>query len=291
MAKAVIPTLNICSLTNKPTAPNLFMASTFSAYLARHTNLHFPHKHSFYHLVYFAKGSGTHHIDFVNFTIAHGDIYFMVPGQVHTWSFSKQPDGFIINFSEEFINKLIANPRYLESFSFFTGIAAQQVINISKKIRPLITTLFEDILLEAQQDKPFAEDVIRTKMLQLFIQVQRQATPASTPADNYNNTVLYNFKKLIDDNYKTKKLTKHYAAMLYVTPNHLNALCKHATGRPAGEIIRERVLLEAKRLLVNANFSIAEIAAELDFSDNSYFGKFFKKYTGLTPETFRKQNI
>jgi len=79
--------------------------------------------------------------------------------------------------------------------------------------------------------------------------------------------------------------------MLYVTPNHLNALSKDITHRSAGELIRDRVILEAKRLLINAKMSISEIAAELDFIDNSYFTKFFKKYEGVTPEVFRKQVI
>ncbi len=76
--------------------------------------------------------------------------------------------------------------------------------------------------------------------------------------------------------------------MLFVTPNHLNALSKHVTGKPAGELIRDRVILEARRLLVNTGTTIAEVASELEFEDNSYFSKFFKKYTGQTPEAFRK---
>lgn len=105
------------------------------------------------------------------------------------------------------------------------------------------------------------------------------------------SVVLRNFQKLIDQNYKEKKLTKDYAALLYVTPNHLNALSKDVTGRSAGELIRDRILLEAKRLLINAKMTVSEIAAELDFIDNSYFTKFFKKYEGVTPEAFRKQII
>ncbi|MEJ7682130.1 MAG: helix-turn-helix domain-containing protein [Segetibacter sp.] len=108
---------------------------------------------------------------------------------------------------------------------------------------------------------------------------------------NYNSLLLRNFQKLIDRHYKEKKLTKDYAAMLYVTPNHLNALSKDVMGRSAGELIRDRLLLEAKRLLVNAEMTVSEIAFELDFEDNSYFSKFFKKYVGLTPEIFRKQII
>jgi AraC-like DNA-binding protein len=101
--------------------------------------------------------------------------------------------------------------------------------------------------------------------------------------------VLRNFQKLIDLHYKEKKLTKDYAALLYVTPNHLNALSKDVTGHSAGELIRNRVLLEAKRLLVNAEMNVSQIADELEFADNSYFSKFFKKYVGVTPEVFRKQ--
>jgi AraC-like DNA-binding protein len=102
---------------------------------------------------------------------------------------------------------------------------------------------------------------------------------------------MINFRQLIETNYREKKLTKEYAAMLYVTPNHLNALSKDVTGLSAGELIRDRILLEAKRLLINAQINISQIAAELGFIDNSYFTKFFKKYVGFTPEIFRKQII
>ena len=64
-----------------------------------------------------------------------------------------------------------------------------------------------------------------------------------------------------------------------LTPNHLNAICSDLLGQPAGTVIRERVILEAKRLLVNPESSVAAVADMLNFKDNSYFSKFFKKYT------------
>ncbi|MNY07174.1 HTH-type transcriptional activator Btr [compost metagenome] len=94
----------------------------------------------------------------------------------------------------------------------------------------------------------------------------------------------------MEKNFKEIRLPKAYAEQLFITPNHLNAICKSYIGSAAGEIIRERVLLEAKRLLVNKNLNINEIAIELNFNDNSYFTKFFKKATGLTPDEFRKNN-
>ncbi len=59
-------------------------------------------------------------------------------------------------------------------------------------------------------------------------------------------------------------------------------------GKTAGELIRDRVLLEAKRLLTNGDMSITELAYDLNFQDNSYFNRFFKKYADVTPEEFRK---
>jgi AraC-like DNA-binding protein len=84
------------------------------------------------------------------------------------------------------------------------------------------------------------------------------------------------------------RLPREYAALLYITPNHLNAVCRQMLNKSAGEVIRERMLLEIKRWLVNAEISISEIADKLSFQDNSYFSKFFKKYEGMTPEEFKK---
>ena len=80
--------------------------------------------------------------------------------------------------------------------------------------------------------------------------------------------------------------------MLHITPNHLNAVCTKVYGHSAGEHIRNRVMVEAKRLLVNMpGVTVAEIAYQLNFDDNAYFSRFFKKYAGETPEKFRKRRL
>lgn len=292
MPKRDLPTYNIQNLNDVPLSPKDFVADYFAKYLDEHQNLHFPHKHSFYHLVYFSKGSGSHSIDFVNFSVEAGQIYFMTPGQVHSWNFSAKPDGYIVNFSEQYINALVANPRYTDQFSFFSGIANQQVISIPADGRTRIEQILQTVVEEGNSKNNLKDDFARTALLQLFILVSRYTNiEDGKEKSNYNSVVLRNFQKLIEQHYKEKKLTKDYAAILFVTPNHLNALSKDVTGRSAGELIRDRILLEAKRLLINAKMSISEIAFELSFKDNSYFTKFFKKYEGAAPEAFRKQFI
>lgn len=289
MVKPHLPVYDICNLSDGPRTGQLLMVDRFGDYLAAHQHLVFPHKHSFYHLVYFTKGSGTHSIDFINFPVAAGQVYFMVPGQVHSWHFTGEIDGYIINFSEAFLNTFLANARYLEQFAFFSGNAKEQVLGVSNEDQAKLVTVFENILAENALAPANKEDMIRALLLQIFILLGRYNADGVPAARSANPLILFQFKKLVDLHYKEKKLPKEYADLLYITPNHLNALSKDLAGRPAGEIIRDRVLLEAKRLLVNASLTVAEIAADLNFADNSYFSRFFKKYEGVTPEDFRKQ--
>jgi len=96
---------------------------------------------------------------------------------------------------------------------------------------------------------------------------------------NFINTVKRNFKK--------ERSLQHYAAELAITAKYLTETVKEITGKSAGEVIDSFVIQEARMLLDNASFSIAEIADELNFSDQSFFGKFFKRHTGVSPKEYR----
>ncbi|RZL97837.1 MAG: AraC family transcriptional regulator, partial [Pedobacter sp.] len=93
MSNKAIPVYDICSLAEESSESLHFMADEFAHYLEQHPHLSFPHKHSFYHLVYFIKAAGRHSIDFVEFDAKSGQLYFMNPGQVHTWNFKGSIQG------------------------------------------------------------------------------------------------------------------------------------------------------------------------------------------------------
>ena len=216
----------------------------------------------------------------------------MIPGQVHSWSFEQEPDGYIINFSKDYFSSFLGSSTYFQSFSIFSGLADQQVITMPEDTGAELALCFEEILREGALIGAFGDDLVRTLLLKIFIKAERaNGHNIDAAASSYNHTIFRNFQKLIAEHYRTFKLPKEYAELLYITPNHLNALCKDIIGLSAGELIREQVILEAKRLLINLDLSIADIADKLNFSDHSYFIKFFKKHEGLTPEKFRKLNI
>ncbi|RRN76918.1 AraC family transcriptional regulator [Pseudoxanthomonas sp. SGD-10] len=290
--KNSIPVYDICAISES--ADRDVLISRFGDYSRHNKHLHLPHKHNFYHMVFFTKGSGNHTIDFNTFDVTPYQIYFMIPGQVHSWDFDGEIDGYIVNFSSQYYQSFLLKSDYLETFTFFSGEISDAAISLPLPLQQKVIALFEDIL-EAYNDDSvsrFKQDYIKLLILQVFILIETSNHQnIHQTYNNYNFTILKNFKKLLEQNYDKLRLPKDYAALLYITPNHLNALCNDILGISAGEFIRKRVLLEAKRLLVNLDISITEIAYRLNFSDNSYFTKFFKKMEGITPEEFRKKSL
>ena len=292
MAKATIPVYDICTIDQK-TAHRDLLIERFGTYLDKHYhNLHRAHRHSFYHLVLFTRGGGTHSIDFERFPVTPGQFYFMIPGQVHSWHFEGGVDGYIIHFNEMLLSSFLQNPQYLERFPFCRGNAEDGVCQLSAAANGEAIQLFESMLQEVQETSAHYLDVIRLRLMELFITIDRScAGKKEKNVPQQKRLLLRSFQQLIDKHFRTLKLPKEYADLLYVTPNHLNALCQDLLGKTAGDLIRQRILLEGKRLLTNADLTITEIAYELNFQDNSYFNRFFKKEVGMTPDEFRKQFI
>lgn len=287
--KNTIPVIDICNLDSNANDRKNILAADLATYITDHPALHNPHRHSCYHFVLFTDGVGSHSIDFEQFRVKPGQVYFMVPGQVHSWNFKSNINGFIVNFSEDLISAFLHNKQYLQQFSFFKGVAADSVINLPVSALQEAATICKHIITETADDKLLHTDMINSLLISFFIIVQRECKlPVGKIDIPQSMLVLSNFRSLVDEHFTEMKLPKDYASLLYITPNHLNALCTDLLGRSAGEVIRDRVLLEAKRLLVNAGSNISEIAYSLGFTDNSHFSKFFKKYEGLTPEAFRK---
>lgn len=265
------------------------LVDRFSAYLEKHKDLLFPHRHSFYHFVVFTQASGSYTIDFSRFEAKPWEAYFMSPGQIHEWAFGNVIDGYAVNFNESFFQSFLLRPSFFDRFSFFNGDAAQSVVRIPEDQRPFVREICERLLAAYDAGGTVEADYERVSLMHLLMLFEQYTAPyEKEQGKGYNGTLLRNFRQLIDQYYAEKRLPKDYADMLFVTPNHLNALCKEYLGVQAGELIRNRVLLEAKRLLVATNEPVASIAQRLGFNDSSYFTKFFKKSARITPEEFRR---
>ncbi len=287
------PVFDICSLTTNKLSDDLFNVDRFHGYVKNNPHVQKVHRHSFYHLVLFTSGKGKHVLDFETYPIKEGVIYFMRPNQAHQWMFEKEVDGYVINFSNTFFDRFAMSSFILDNFPFFSLLSENQVLELEDNTLQEVKQLFENILTEVHKrgDQAQTPIMIIAYLLQLFV-VSARSIKNQSPgysANNYNAVLLKKFLELIEENFRSIRLPKDYASMLYITSNHLNFICQEQVKTSAGELIRRRILLEAQRLLVNFELSVSSIALDLNFFDTSYFVKFFKKYTGITPENFRKQ--
>ena len=96
------------------------------------------------------------------------------------------------------------------------------------------------------------------------------------------------FHQLVDKLYIDSKNVSDYASQLNVTPNYLTTVIKEVNGKTAKDVIQQRLFLESKTMLSFTSLDIAEIAYTLNFQEPTRFTRFFKKYSGTTPNKFRK---
>lgn len=291
MTRERFPTIDIQVMCN--IGPEEVMVSRFSDYFELyHKNLDHPHRHNFYHLVYFTEGGGSHTIDFTKYPVQPRQIYFMHPGQVHSWDFEGKVEGFLVNFTDSFFKSFLLKVNYIESFSFFSGIESKYVLDLDEETANRIEPVFQELLVQSGLKSQFRPDLLRVMLLEIFlcIEINNQKYVSEQNIPHQYDTLIDNYQKLIEKHFLEIHLPNEYADMLSITPNHLNAVCKERLGMKAGELIRRRILLEAKRLLVNRELSVSQVAYSLNFNDNSYFTRFFKKNIGQTPEEFRNSH-
>ena len=116
----------------------------------------------------------------------------------------------------------------------------------------------------------------------------RQGSHIAAPK-NRNDEYFSRFIRCLYENYKTERSVAFYAAQLHITPKYLTSLIKSVSGRTAAEWIDEYVILEAKNLLRYSPMSIQEVAYALNFSNQSFFGKYFKHHTSMSPSQYKNQ--
>ncbi|MFF4416877.1 helix-turn-helix domain-containing protein [Streptosporangium sp. NPDC001559] len=243
----------------------------------------FPHRHVFYEILYVSAGSGTHTVDFRSSPIRPDTMYFIAPGQVHHWTYEVPMQGTLVLFTEEFL-------LWQEEPPFFHGLSERAELRLSgveaERMARLLGLMCEEY---RGRGAGFAS------MLQSYLQILLVTSGRLLEAGNGGGAVTRSsvlaraFTRLVAKHVIDVRSVRAYAERLGVTSGHLAETVKEATGRSPGEVIRDALTLEAKRLLVQSDLSVAQIARALAFDDASYFGRFFKREAGVTPGDFRRE--
>jgi len=286
-----IPILNIKQFKQEESLQD-FYCNDLSKHLKKNKAIvHKPHKHNFFLCVLFTSGSGKHEIDFNTYAIKTGSVFFLKPGQTHYWTFNSKPEGFIFFHSQDFYEFYFSNKK-VNHFPFYYSYKNPPHIILKPEVLPIILPKFKELYNEYSQKNEYVKEKIISLINLLYIDLTRlyiNSTPSEIVITSSYLQTLRLLEQHIESYYKEKKSAAFYANTLNITAKHLNRITKTTLNKTTTELITERILLEAKRLIVHSNNSLSNIAELLGYEDYSYFSKIFKKNTKITPIQFKKK--
>jgi AraC family transcriptional activator of pobA len=253
-----------------------FLASDQSRAFGEHTP---SHRIDFYAVVWFLEDGETHYIDFEALPVQKNVVYLLGKIQVHSIPAAELPEARMIVFSEDFYEQ-IEEPFLRQLFSPFRNKGISIPVNMIR----LMTELFGLILQEQQQE---ADASMLNKYTTAFlIHIYRFGHHSDHYAEAEDFRMV-RLCQLIETHYKEQRAASFYADIIGLTAKRINEILRYRSGTTVNGLINQLLLLEAKRELYHRRLSVKEIAYHLGFSDQSYFARFFRKHTGLTPEQFK----
>lgn len=267
-----------------------FYANNLRSHLETHQFVNAAHKHSTYIAVLFTEGSGSHEIDFNSYEVRPGSIFLLTPGQVHCWNLSADINGYVFFHTEAFYNAAYLLKK-MTDFPFFYLQTNYPVIYLQEEQLSSVTSLFKAVYEEYQTNLPFKFQKLNSLIDLVYIQLSRSYREHHKVVDKlpYHYTGIKKLEKLIDENFKTKKLPKDYADLMNMTTRHLNRICQETLNQTTTDLIMKRVMLEAQRMLIHSDVTVAAVAEFLGYEDYSYFIRLFKKQVGESPKKFQNR--
>ncbi|MFD1141101.1 AraC family transcriptional regulator [Larkinella insperata] len=244
-----------------------------------------PHGHKQYHeIVFLSAGAGAHWIDVQPYDVAANTLYFIMPGQVHCWALTQVPQGFVLMFRTDFlVENHLPEAELIQLGQRLNGIS------LTPEQAREINALLHSMEAEYNSDVADKERIIGSYLQILLLKLKPIAHGIPSAQERLESPLMQAFGQALEKFFKSKRQVQQYADFLAVSPKYLNDVCKKATGETASHRIEQRVVLEAKKLLIHTSKNISEIAFELNFQDPSHFAKFFTRCSGMTPTQYRER--
>lgn len=226
-----------------------------------------------------------------NATQLNSFLVFQSPGLLYSFYRDDTANGYLLYFKKECLS--FFKPDFDKEFPFFNILHTNFFKLNQIKFREFAPH-FEEVFTAYENSSDNQHKVASIKLLALLYQLKEFTIAFKQWEEGFTTPqqiLLQKFIQLVNNFYIEKRTIEEYAAMLNVTPNHLSQSIKIASGKNASGFINDRILSEARSLIRFTESDIAEIAYQLNFSDPSNFGKFFKKHTDQSPLEFRNQSI
>lgn len=244
-----------------------------------------PHRSTGFMIELLLEGSVTRYVDFEKYTATAPAILITSPEQVHQHVLSDDYRTISVYFKQDFLATETS-----DMLSYMECTLRSSLISVTYEQLEEVLPLARLLMQEQQAERLHKNNIIRNLLNAFIISCSRMQRICIDLfiADASHQRIVTRFKTLVQRNFREMIQVAQYADMLHVTPGHLNDMVKNTLGRSAKQIIDGARMMEAKRMLFWGEHPIKQICWELNFEDDAYFNRFFKKHSGVTPLEFQK---
>ncbi|MFA8436973.1 MAG: helix-turn-helix domain-containing protein [Marinifilaceae bacterium] len=243
---------------------------------------------SVYQLYFFEQGGGHDYVDFSCRKINDYSAHIVMPRQLHKLELGNQVKGEVILFGRD----LFCHEHINVALRDYCFNVLSKIISIQ-----LTADEFAEVneMLQSIKELYRGKSKYRCEKIRLYFRILilrlTEISEQSVSVDfHHPEKELYiQFLQLLDQNFKSVRFVSDYAKLLSVSAKRLNALTKKYKEQTALEVIHERILLEARRLIMASDLNYKEIAYELGFDSPSAFSKFVQTKTGVSPSELKQQ--
>jgi AraC-like DNA-binding protein len=210
-----------------------------------------------------------------------------------SFSFERSADLVAWQFNREFYC-IIDHDREVSCVGFLFGSTDHLFIRLDEQAEQRIKLLFDVFMEEFKTSDNIQNEILLVLLKRLIIYVTKLAkseyVPATIIAEEKFHTIR-KFNLLVEAHFKSEHSVGFYAAQLCKSPKTLSNLFAVYNHKSPSQVIQERIIIEAKRLLFYTDKPVKHVTFELGFEDVSYFSNFFKKHTGSSPQEFRNRPV
>lgn len=236
-------------------------------------------------IVLFTSGSCRIKVNLEEYEIKAPKLVTFMPGHIfELLSDVNDLDGYVISISKRFID-MINLPGWQHQYMKMYN---NPITDINEEMLNSLRIFYAILYRAAINDKnPFRLQIIEN-LISVFYYGGVSSFDNEVESNlKYKNHIVDNFLELVQQHYREERLIQYYAGRLCITPKYLSKLVKDHTGRAATDWIEQHVILEARAMLQSTDLSIQQIATTLNFPNQSFFGKYFKRATGVSPKHYR----
>lgn len=247
------------------------------------------HRHTFFQIVWIYKGKGELLIEDRKYKYSDGSVFVLAPHLMHQIRYGKDVEGYVISFSDIFLDNL----QYKSTLLFYS--LGQGFIQVPMDEQKLLDTDFGNLYFYLHKSDFFGKSRILQNYLHIILTkiegYKRSEDNEVKFISDLSYQLLERFVVLVRENFVEEKNLEFYEKNLAVSRRKLSNVIKDTAGVSPAKFVERYSLNEAARMLCFSNYSIKEIALQTGYMDSSYFTKAFKKAYNLTPIQYRDKFV